>query len=64
MNILALSSKNDKALNQVYNPAFGEQSTLNELIVILKEFLSKYDREIKNIDVIHGSIRAGDIPHS
>jgi UDP-N-acetylglucosamine 4-epimerase len=64
MNLLALSSENENALNQVYNTAFGEQSTLNELISILKALLSKHDPTINNIEVTHGPIRAGDIPHS
>lgn len=64
MNLLALSTENEKALNQVYNTAFGEQSTLNELLSILKALLSKFDPEINKIEVTHGPIRAGDIPHS
>ena len=48
----------------MYNTAFGERTTLNQLVNYLKEFLSQYDPEIANIEVLHGPNRAGDIPHS
>lgn len=64
MNKLALFSENKDAVNQIYNTAFGERTTLNMLVKYLKEFLSEYDEEIKNIVPTHGPNRAGDIPHS
>ncbi len=64
MNLLAMTSKNDEAVNQVYNTAFGERTTLNQLVSYLKEFLSEFDPEIAKIEVIHGENRIGDIPHS
>jgi len=64
MNLLALSTENNAALNTVYNVAYGERETLNNLVDYLKEYLSKFDDEIKNIKVKHGPARAGDIPHS
>jgi UDP-N-acetylglucosamine 4-epimerase len=64
MNLLALTTKNAEALNTVYNTAYGEQTTLNQLAGYLKEYLSGYDRGIANIEIIHGPNRIGDIPHS
>jgi UDP-N-acetylglucosamine 4-epimerase len=64
MNILAISTKNREAVNQVYNTAYGERTTLNQLVAYLKEYLSEYDSKIANIEVIHGPNRTGDIPHS
>jgi len=64
MNVLALNTQNPEALNTVYNTAFGERTTLNQLAAYLKEFLSQYDPEIANIEILHGSHRLGDIPHS
>lgn len=64
MNELALFTQNPKALNTVYNTAFGDRTTLNELVEYLKEYLSEFDSEIKNIKVLHGPSRMGDIPHS
>lgn len=64
MNLLAMATENPDAVNQVYNTAYGERTTLNQLVGYLKEFLSEFDPEIKNIEIIHGPNRAGDIPHS
>ena len=51
-------------VNQVYNTAFGERTTLNQLVDYLKEFLSDFDPEIANVEILHGPNRIGDIPHS
>lgn len=64
MNELAMLTKNQAALNTVYNTAVGDRTTLNQLIGYLKEFLSDFDPEIAHIEVIHGANRQGDIPHS
>lgn len=64
MNLLALTTDNPEAVNQIYNTAFGERTTLNQLVGYLKTFLSELDPSIANIGIIHGSNRAGDIPHS
>jgi UDP-N-acetylglucosamine 4-epimerase len=49
---------------EVFNVAFGERTNLNELIGMLKENLSLFDANIKDIEVKHGPNREGDIPHS
>lgn len=64
MNELAMTTKNESAINTVYNTAFGDRTTLNDLLQYLKEYLSKYDPNIAAVEVIHGPNRAGDIPHS
>lgn len=64
MNLLALSTENAQAVNQVYNTAYGERTTLNQLVKYLKEYLSEFDPEIGNVEVLHGPNRVGDIPHS
>lgn len=64
MNMLALTTTNKNAVNQIYNTAFGERTTLNQLINYLQAFLSKYDEEIAKVETVHGSNRLGDIPHS
>lgn len=64
MNILALNTTNMDAVNTVYNTAFGERTTLNQLVSYLKEFLSKFDPKIADVDIIYGPNRTGDIPHS
>lgn len=64
MNWLAIVATSNDALNQVYNTACGERTTLNQLVEYLKEFLSEYDSTISNVEVLHGPSRVGDIPHS
>ncbi len=64
INELALLTQNKEAINQVYNAAFGERTTLNQMVNYLKEFLSDYDHKINNIEIKYGANRAGDIPHS
>lgn len=64
MNMLAMTTTNPDAVNQVYNTAYGERTTLNQLVDCLKEYLSGFDPEIANVEIIHGSNRLGDIPHS
>ncbi|GAA6241631.1 SDR family oxidoreductase [Bacteroides fragilis] len=64
MNMLAMTTENPQAVNQVYNTACGECTTLNHLINYLKEFLSEYNPEIANVEILYGPNRLGDIPHS
>ncbi len=64
MNELAMLTTEPSAINTVYNTAVGDQTTLNELVDYLKEFLAEYDPKISSIDVIYGPERLGDIPHS
>lgn len=64
MNMLALQTQNPEALNQIYNTAYGERTTLNQLVAYLKEYLSAFDPAIAGIEPTHGPNRAGDIPHS
>lgn len=64
MNLLAMETTNPEAVNTVYNTAYGERTTLNQLVQYLKEYLSEYDSAIAGVEVKHGPNRAGDIPHS
>ena len=64
MNELAMVTEDEKGLNTIYNTAFGERTTLNDLVLYLKEYLSLYNPLIKNVEVVYGSNRIGDIPHS
>ena len=64
MNELALFTENPEAVNTVYNTAFGERTTLNELVNGIKENLAVFDPEIANVSIVYGENRIGDIPHS
>ena len=64
MNMLAMTTENEKALNQVYNTAVGDRTTLLELTQLLKKHLSNYNPKIAEVEIKHGPNRKGDIPHS
>ena len=64
MNELAMLTQNPEAINTVYNTAYGDRTTLKDMVSYLKEYLSEFDSAIAGIDVIHGPNRVGDIPHS
>lgn len=57
-NILALFSGEEKAINNIYNIAYGERTTLNQLWQYINEITDT------NIEPDYGSYRSGDIPHS
>lgn len=64
MNVLAMLTENPDAINTVYNTAFGDRTTLNDLMASLKKYLSVFNPNIANIQTVYGPNRAGDIPHS
>lgn len=64
MNALALSATQPEALNTVYNTAVGDQISLNEMVHLLKKYLSRYDASIAEVPIVYGPQRVGDIPHS
>lgn len=64
MNLLAISTTNKKALNQVYNTAVGERTSIIELFNLIKDLLTDYNEDISKIEVKFGDRIDGDIPHS
>ena len=64
MNLLAIATKDETAINQVYNTAVGDRTNLVELTNLLKKYLSEYDPKIADIEIKYGPKRPGDIPHS
>ncbi len=50
--------------SQVFNVAYGGNTTLNELYNILRDNLAKFKPEIENLQPNYGPFRKGDIPHS
>lgn len=64
MNMLAITTKNQEALNNVYNTALGDRTTILELFNLIKKNLIKYDSNVEKIKPIFGPIRSGDVPHS
>lgn len=64
MNHLAATTNNKKAIGEVFNTAVGDRATLLQMTTLLKKYLTEFDAEIAQVDVIHGPERKGDIPHS
>ena len=64
MNELAMLTNNTEAINTVYNTAYGDRNTLNDLVGYLKKYLGTYDSKINEVPIVYGPNRAGDIPHS
>jgi len=63
-NLLAATTDNAESLNKVYNVAFGEQTTLNELFESIKENLVSHNPQIDTIEAKYGPFRKGDVRHS
>ncbi|MFJ1490998.1 SDR family oxidoreductase [Capnocytophaga canis] len=64
MNFLAITSENPDALNQIYNTAVGDRTTIKDMAELLKKYLSEYDPKIAEVEILHGPNRQGDVPHS
>lgn len=64
MNVLAITTENKKALNEVYNTAVGDRTTIKGMADLLCKYLGAYDAKIKDVVIKHGPIRQGDVPHS
>ncbi len=63
-NLLAATAENPSALNQVYNIAFGDRTTLNTLFLMIRDSLGEFDGNIRNISPAYGPFRSGDVRHS
>jgi UDP-N-acetylglucosamine 4-epimerase len=64
VNHLASVVINKAALNQVYNVAHGERTSLNQLFFLIRKLAAGFDKDILTIEPIYGPARMGDIPHS
>lgn len=63
-NLLAATTTNPAAVNQVYNIAIGERTTLNELFGLLQAGLRKRDAALPEQKPIYRDFRPGDVRHS
>jgi UDP-N-acetylglucosamine 4-epimerase len=64
INIQALLTQNESAINEIYNVACGEATSLNSLFQMLRNELALFEPSVKAIEPIYEKIRVGDIPHS
>jgi UDP-N-acetylglucosamine 4-epimerase len=63
-NHLAALAKDQPAVNQVYNVAYGERTSLIELFELVRNLIAGFDSEVIGINPVYETVRPGDIPHS
>ena len=63
-NLLAASTENRAALNQAYNVAHGELTTLNELFELMRVLLLRRLPHMRTVRPVHRAPRRGDLPRS
>ena len=63
-NLLAATTENQLAINQVYDVASGQSISLNNLFQHIKKSLSYHDTAVMAINPVYCDFRAGDIRHS
>lgn len=63
INLLAAMTANEEAVNQVYNVAVGDRTTLNELYRFIRNYLGE-NRELAEENLTYRDFRAGDVRHS
>ena len=64
MNVRAMLTDNEKSINTVYNVALGNRIDLNNLVSLLKKYLSQFNPKIMDVNITYGPSRKGDVPHS
>ena len=63
-NLLAALTDNPAAVNQAYNVAHGEQTTLNELFELMRLLMLPRLPHMKTVRAVHRAPRRGDLPRS
>lgn len=63
-NLLAATAEDEAATNQVYNVAFGERTTLNQLYQLIKERVVAANPSVRDAKPQYRDFRAGDVRHS
>lgn len=63
-NLLAATTDDREAVNEVYNIAVGERTTLNELFDLERRLLSKHFPAVRDTEPLYRDFRAGDVRHS
>jgi UDP-N-acetylglucosamine 4-epimerase len=62
-NLLAATVQTPEAVNQVYNVAIGDRTTLNELFSLIRDNLAVHGISV-DIKPVYRDFRAGDVRHS
>lgn len=63
-NLLAATTENSDAVNQVYNVALDDRTSLNRLFEMLREVLAESKPELGDLKPIYREFRPGDVRHS
>lgn len=63
-NILAAMTENPEAVDQVYNVALNDQTSLNQLFEMLRRLIRARIPDIEIPDPVYRAFRAGDVRHS
>ncbi len=63
-NLRAATTVNADSINQIYNVAVGDRTSLNELLEYLRENLAKHFKHLENFKPVYKDFRAGDVRHS
>ncbi len=64
INILAAMSSNEESINQVYNVALNDRTSLNELYKMIQDKLAERVQGLKKKEPIYRDFRPGDVRHS
>jgi UDP-N-acetylglucosamine 4-epimerase len=63
-NILSICTGNEEAINQVYNIACGDRTTLNELFALIRDSVAQSHPKAAQVQPAYRDFRPGDIRHS
>jgi UDP-N-acetylglucosamine 4-epimerase len=63
-NLLAATTTNENALNEVYNVAVGDRTSLNQLYIYLRDNLAQQRPHLSNAKPVYIDFRVGDVRHS
>ena len=63
-NLLAATTSNERAVNQVYNIAVGDRTSLNDLYYQIRDILAIKFPLLKDTQPVYRDFRAGDVRHS
>ncbi len=63
-NLLAACTQRGDAINQIYNVAVGDRTSLNELFALLRQHLAPTFPQLSNVQPVHADFRPGDVLHS
>jgi UDP-N-acetylglucosamine 4-epimerase len=64
INLLAATTNNDDATDQVYNVALNDRTSLNQLYQMIEDRLVQRTKNLKRRKPIYRDFRAGDVRHS